>query len=89
MDDQEIPESQSATFLGVTFDKHLSWMEHLQKTITKAKGACNILKSFAGIKWGSHPKYLLTIYKGFVRAILEWGVLCYLNANKQDLNRLD
>ena len=55
----------------------------------KALKACNVVKALAGVSWGVHPLNLIKVYKGYVRAILEWGSLCYANARKSDLKILD
>lgn len=78
-----------AKFLGVLFDEKLTWSSHIKIISNKANQATNLIKAFAGIKWGSHPHYLIQIYKGYVRAIPDWGHICYGNANKKLLNKIE
>lgn len=33
----------------------------------------NILKTTSGIRWGAHLKFLLIVYKGYIRSLFEWG----------------
>ena len=84
-----IAEVNFIKFLGIYFDKRLSWHFHIKHIKNRALQACNMLKALAGISWGAHPLNLIKVYKGYVRAILEWGSLCYSNAKKSLLTTLD
>lgn len=48
-------------FLGVIFDKTLSWADHIQKIKTECSHRINILKSLSHHKWGAHRASLLNI----------------------------
>ena len=76
INNEEISPSEVVKFLGTHFDQKLTWHAHVEATKNKATKACNLLKAFAGTSWGAHPCSLLKIYKGYVRAILEWSNTC-------------
>lgn len=67
----------------------MSWNEHILTVKNKAIKATNILKALCGVTWGAQPQNLMRIYKGYIRAILEWGVTCYGNACNTALSKLD
>lgn len=84
-----ISQVEQAKFLGIIFDRKLRWNKHIAAIKKKSSKATNILKAFAGVKWGAHPNYIINIYKGYVRAILEWGFSYYGNACQTTLNKLE
>lgn len=89
LNDTPIEITESAKFLGVYLDIKLSWKSHAKYTRIKAAKALRIIKAIAGIRWGAHPNTLLTIYKGLVRAIMDWGSIFYANALAHELTSLD
>lgn len=72
-----IPKVQNFRYLGVHLDPTLSWKTHIKETAQKAKKANSIITALAGIAWGAHPQTLLLVYRGLVRAILDWGCVFY------------
>lgn len=78
-----IPVEESFKFLGSYFD-HQGFMQtlHLDKMSQKAKTACNILKS-TGVNGRAYSAdVIITLYKSFVRPILEWGANLHLYHHK-------
>lgn len=49
----------------------------------------NIIKIFAGSKWGGHPLSLLSILKSVVRSKIEYGCTIYGKANQTWLNKIN
>ncbi|KAL0868212.1 hypothetical protein ABMA27_007748 [Loxostege sticticalis] len=49
----------------------------------------NILRSLAGISWGSDPRILNMLYKSLVRSHFDYSCLAYINANHSVLRKLD
>lgn len=68
--DDTIILSPHAVFLGYAFDTNLNWRTHVKKLKLACLSRINLLKSFAGIRWGAHPSTLLMVYKGLVRSLL-------------------
>ncbi|XP_029659118.1 uncharacterized protein LOC115233047 [Formica exsecta] len=73
LDNTNILISWSPRFLGIYLDSELKWRAHINKLKNRTIPRINILKAISGIKWGAHPNILLTIYKGFIRPLLDWG----------------
>lgn len=85
----EINRSHTTTFLGVTFDSKLNWKAMIQNTKTKTKKSLSIIKMLAHKPWGGHPSTLLLIYKGLIRAKLDWAFLNIHCAAKSHIAILD
>lgn len=86
--DVDLALSWRTKYLGLTIDYDLSWRGHVADTVRRAQLRLNILKAMAGIRWGSHPSILLTVYRGFIRSVLEWGCQIFLPLRKPDLERI-
>ena len=68
---------------------HANWKQQITEIISKASKALSLIKAMSTIARGAHASILLKIYMGLVRTILEWVKLCYINATKSDLCKLD
>lgn len=60
-------------FLDVTFDKQLNWNTHAKIIREKCRRRISVLKAISGITWGAHPSTMLKVYRGWIRAIIEYG----------------
>ena len=78
----------SPTYLGITFDRRLTWKSHIEKAEKKAKTRLTIVRKLAGSKWGADMKTLNKAYVGNVRPALEYGIATWGNAAKSNLDRL-
>lgn len=81
--------SPEASFLGITFDQKLTWLPHIKGVRLKALRALSLLKAIAGTSWGSHPRQMLKVYKGYIRATLDWGLPLYSNACESNKRLLE
>lgn len=41
----------------------------------------NVMKAIAGIQWGAHPSVLLTVYKDWIRSLLDYGCIAFSDIN--------
>ena len=71
-----IPVVEQTKFLGLIFDKKLSFIPHLQYLKNKCFKALNLLRVVANTKWGSDEKTLLHLYRSLIRSKLEYGAAC-------------
>lgn len=85
----EIEEVDSTRFLGMILSKDLKWTKHIDHIAVKAKRYISVIKAISGLNVGAHPSTLLTIYKGLVRATLDWGSMFYHDGTAKDLLRID
>lgn len=65
--------SWAPRFFGVYLELELNWKAHIANLENRVIPRINALKAIAGIRWGAHPAVLLTIYKGFIRSVLDWA----------------
>ena len=68
---------EETKFLGVVFDKRLSFVPHLKYVKKKGPKACNILNIIGNTAWGADRKIMLCIYRSLVRYKLDYGYNLY------------
>ena len=76
------------TYLGVTFDKRLTWKTQIDKTEARAKVRLALMKKIAGSTWGADHKTLKTLFVGNVRPIMEYGMCAWGTAAKSNFEKL-
>ena len=64
MNNREIPQEDTPTYLGVKLDKKLTWNPHIKEAERKATRKLLLMKKLAGTKWGAHSKILNQMYAG-------------------------
>ena len=69
-------------FLGLIFDKKLSFVPHLQYLRKKCMKALNLLRVVAHSRWGSDENTLLHLYSLLIRSKLDYGAVVYGSARK-------
>ena len=84
-----IPYEDQVKFLGVTFDKKLTWGPHINELKIKVKKSLNILKVVSSFDWGADRKSLLKLYNSLCRSKLEYACQIYSSACKSRLKELD
>ena len=89
LDKSPIPVVEETKFLGVIFDRKLSFIPHLKYVKKKALKALNILNVIGNTKWGADRKVMLRLYRSLVRSKLDYGCIVYGSARKSYLQMLD
>ncbi|GBO25231.1 hypothetical protein AVEN_124649-1 [Araneus ventricosus] len=84
-----IPFQTEIRFLGVIFDKKLSFLPHVIQLLKKYEKSLNILKVLSTTAWGADKTSLLKIYKATTLSKLDYGCVIYGSANKSVLQKLD
>ena len=84
-----IPVVEEAKFLGVIFDRKLSFIPHLKYVKKKALKSVNILKVIVNPEWGADRKVMLRLYRSLIRSKLDYGCIVYRSARKSYLPMLD
>ena len=52
LDGEKLESEENPTYLGVTFDKRLTWKKQVEKSEKKAKSRLSLMKKIAGSSWG-------------------------------------
>ena len=76
-----IPVVEETTFLGVIFDKKLTFIPHIKKLKDKCQKTLNLLRVVAHTDWGADRKILLNLYRTTVRSKLDYGCIVYGSAS--------
>ena len=87
--DAVIPYEDQVKFLGVIFDKKLTWGPHIDRLKLNAKKALNIVKVVSSFDWGADRKSLLKLYDAVCRSKLDYACQIYSSACKTRLKELN
>ena len=85
----ELPVKEEVKFLGMIYDRILSFKPHIEYVRRKCQKAMNLLKVLSGVEWGADREILLTIYKAYIQSRLDYGSIVYNSACKSYLDRLN
>ena len=89
LDGIPIPVVEENKFLGVIFDRKLSFIPHIKQLKAKCQKALNLLRVVAHTDWGADCKVLLNLYRTIIRSKLDYGSIIYGSARKSYLEMLD
>ena len=84
-----IPVVEEAKFLGLLFDKKLSFIPHIKALKAKCLKSFGCFKSALHTKWGGDRSVLLNLYRSLVRSKLDYGSIVYGSARESYLKCLD
>jgi len=83
-----IKEQSEMTLLGITFDKDLYYKTHCNKKAKDAARRCKLLRMVSGQSWGANSRTLLSLYKQYIRPVLEYGNVVLADAVPQRLKAM-
>lgn len=89
VNDCTINSSETVRFLGIILDYKFSFIPHINNIHKKCTRAINLIKFLCGTWWGSDPQTLLTLYKSYVRPILEYGIFIYFPTQKYLVEKIE
>ena len=84
-----IPVVEDFKFLGIIFDRKLSFILHIKYLKAKCLKALNLLKVLSHTNWGADRTVLLQLYRSLIRSKLDYGSIVYGSARKSYLMMLD
>jgi hypothetical protein len=76
-------------FLGIEFDRKLSWKLYINEIKNRAYKRLNLIKMLAHCKYGSDRKFLLRMHNIFILSIFDYCSFIYSSASKSILKTLD
>ena len=68
-----IPVVQENKYLGLIFDKKLSFIQHINYIKAKCHKALNMMKVLSHTTWGADRTTLLQLYRSLIRSKLDYG----------------
>ena len=77
-----IPVVEESKFLGILFDRKLSFIPHIKYLKAKCLKALNLLKVLSHTSWGADRTTLLKLYRSLVQSRLDYGCIIYGSARK-------
>ena len=84
-----VPVVEETKFLGVIFDRKLSFIPHIKHLKDKCTKALNLLRVLAHTSWGADQETLLHLYRSLIRSKLDYGCIVYGSARGSYLRMLD
>ncbi|GBO06984.1 putative RNA-directed DNA polymerase from transposon BS [Araneus ventricosus] len=84
-----IPVVDDIRFLGVIFDRKLTFLPHILHLRKKCQRSLNILKVLSRTSWGADRTSLLRIYLAVILSRIDYGCMVYGSARPTVLRRLD
>ena len=84
-----IPVVEDFKFLGVIFDRKLSFIPHIKYLKAKCLKALNLLKVLSHTDWGADRTVLLQLYRSLIRSKLDYGSIVYGSARPSYISSLD
>ena len=82
-----VPVVEETKFLGVVFDRKLSFIPHIKHLKDKCTKALNLLQVLAHTSWGAYQETLLHL--SLIRSKLDYGCIDYGSARGSYLQMLD
>ena len=76
-------------FLGVIFDREMTWAPHVDYVVARCNKRLNLMKLMAGARWGASKSILLIVYKALIRSVIDYGCIVYDSASDTVKARLD
>ena len=81
--------ADSVRFLGLQWDKKLTWHEHISSLKTACSKLLGLLRSISCQKWGADQYSVMKVYRMYVRSKLDYGSPIYDSASPTLLRSLD
>ena len=88
VNNQEIPQQDNPTYLGVKLDRKLTWSPQINSMHSKGIRKMALMKKLAGTKWGANTKVLTQVYTATVRPHMEYASNAWSTAAKTNLDNL-
>lgn len=89
MGDSLIQICPSVKFLGLIYDQHLNWKDHIHYIKGRCTRALCLLRKLSHTTWGATRSTLVMLYKALVLSILDYGCPIYGSATDPVLRLLD
>ena len=87
---KELKNNKFPTFLGITYDRRLTFSEHVRRVIEKCRGRNKMLYALGGTDWGFEKELMRTTYTTMTRSCIEYGSPAWMPwITKTDLDKLE
>ena len=86
---QRLPCVDEARFLGMHFDRRLTWVPHLQATKVNCLKSMQVLRVLSHMSWGSDRATMLRLHQSLILSKLSYGCEFYSSATSNTLKIID
>ena len=69
---EEFPVSKTPTFLGIKFDRTLSFKDHIEQLKTRLTKRNSVLRAIQSREWGSNKEDLRTVYLAYIQSSIDY-----------------
>ena len=84
-----IPTQPSAKFLGVVFDRRLTYRDHFKALRERCFRSLNVLKCVSRTRYGADRSTLMLLYRSIIRSKLDYACFVYDSASEASKRTLD
>ncbi|KAG5893724.1 hypothetical protein JTB14_022332 [Gonioctena quinquepunctata] len=81
--------NETIEFLGLTFDRKLTWTPHIQQLAIKCKESLNIIRCSSNYKWGADRETLMGLQNALIFSKMDYGCMIYSFSRNYQLLTLD
>ncbi|GFT03192.1 probable RNA-directed DNA polymerase from transposon X-element [Trichonephila clavipes] len=85
--DIQIPVVPDVRFLGVIFDRRLTFLPHILHLRKRCEKSLNLLKVLSNTSWGADRTSLLRVYQAIVLSRIDYGCVAYGSACNSTLQK--
>lgn len=89
LDGRPLTRTSTTKILGMTFDHKHTWRDHIENFATECKKRLNIIKVLSATEWGADQQSLIRVYRGLIRAKIDYGSILYGSASSNLLKKLN
>ncbi|CAG2219008.1 unnamed protein product [Mytilus edulis] len=89
LDNQPIKFQNHVKFLGLIFDRKLTWNKHVNYLQERSKAILNVLRYVQANNYGMGTDSLLMLYKSLLRSVLDYGCQAFNSASITVKSKLD
>ncbi|KAJ4430889.1 hypothetical protein ANN_19480 [Periplaneta americana] len=89
LNNNKLPIVNTIKFLGIIFDRKLTWAPHLAALKEDCMRRISFLKTLAARNWGADYKVLICSYRILIRSKLDYGCIVYNSAKPSSLQKLN
>ncbi|GFU72588.1 probable RNA-directed DNA polymerase from transposon X-element [Trichonephila clavipes] len=85
----QIPVVPDVRFLGIIFERRLTFLPHILQLRNRCEKSLNLLKVLSNTSWGADRTSLLRVYQAIVLSRIDYGCVVYGSACNSTLKKLD
>ena len=79
---------ESVLYLGINYDRKLTWSIQFDYMVKSCESRLSGLRKICRKDFGLTPRNALIVYKAFIRPVLEYGCISWLNISDTKMRKL-